>query len=363
MPYPVGMIPSHLPWWHPERFGPRLPYLQTRQRAIRAVRFYFAQEDFAEVDTPALQVAPGGEVHLRAFATDLQGPRPGEARRLYLHTSPELTMKKLLAAGVPRLYQLAHAFRNGERSSRHHPEFMMLEWYRAHADVGAVMQDSARLVRAAAESAGCATFSFGGMDCDPFRPFEHLSVADAFRRYAEIDLLATAPDPQAPDAALLAEQAKRIYVHVADGDTWEDLFFRIMGERIEPYLGQDQPTFLCDYPVSMAALARPKPQDPRLAERFELYICGLELANGFGELTDADEQLRRLRADMDLKEKLYGERWPVDEDFIAALRHGMPDSAGVALGFDRLAMLCAGAETIKDVLWAPVAEPETASVP
>jgi lysyl-tRNA synthetase class 2 len=147
-------------------------------------------------------------------------------------------------------------------------------------------------------------------------------------------------------------------VRTSSGDSWDDLFFRIMSEKIEPHLGNGRPTFLCDYPVSMAALARPKPENPQLAERFELYICGIELANAFGELTDADEQERRLHADMALKEKIYGATWPVDEDFIAALRHGMPDSAGIALGMDRLIMLCAGAAHIEDVLWLPVSMTE-----
>lgn len=192
------------------------------------------------------------------------------------------------------------------------------------------------------------------MQCDPFAPWESLSVPDAFTRYARIDLMATAPDPLAPDAALLRRAAAAQGVRVSEEDSWDDVFFRVMGERIEPFLGKDRPTFLCDYPVSMAALARPKPEDPRLAERFELYIAGYELANAFGELTDPDEQLRRFEADMELKEKLHGERYPVDMDFIAALRHGMPPSSGIALGVDRLVMLCAGTEDINDVLWLPV---------
>jgi lysyl-tRNA synthetase class 2 len=343
------------PWWHPDQFVRRKPNLEIRQRVIGAIRIFFAREDFAEVETPALQTSPGGDLHLQAFATEFKGPHPGEGRKLYLHTSPELAMKKLLVAGIPRLYQMTHVFRNGEHSSRHHPEFLMLEWYRAKADTSAIMQDCIGLVRAAAKVAMRKTFSAHGMTCDPFQKWENLSVPEAFHRYADIDLLATAPDAYVPDAALLAKEAKRIGVRVAEGDRWDDLFFRIMGEKIEPFLGKDRPCFLCDYPISQAAQARPKPEDPRLAERFELYICGYELANGFGELTDADEQLRRLEADMDLKEKLYGERYPVDMDFIAALRYGMPECAGPALGVDRLVMLCAGTEQIEDVLWIPVA--------
>ncbi len=321
------------------------------------MRAYFDAQDFAEVETPALQISPGNEVHLQAFRTELLDPHGGAAQTMYLHTSPEFAMKKLLVAGEPRIFQLAHAYRNGERSSRHHPEFIMLEWYRAHADTRDLMQDCVALVRACALAARSdrAPFTANGMTCDPFADWETLSVPEAFRRYADIDLLATAPDPLAPDTALLAAEARRIGLRVAEDDRWDDVFFRVMMEKIEPYLGKDHPMFLCDYPVSMAALARPKPEDPRLAERFELYIAGYEIANAFGELTDANEQRRRFQADMDLKEQIYGERFPIDADFMAALDHGMPPSAGIALGLDRLVMLCAGAERIEDILWAPVA--------
>ena len=342
-----------LPAWHPDEFMRRKPYLAVRQRVLMSMRTWFAGEDFAEVDTPILQVSPGNEVHLHAFKTELKDPHGGSTVR-YLHTSPEFAMKKLLVAGMPRLYQFAHTFRNTERSSRHHPEFTMLEWYRANATIRAIMDDCIGLVRAAARAAGRAKFAANDMVCDPFAAWDEISVPEAFQRYAGIDLLATMPDAHNPDAALLAKEAARIGVHVSEGDGWDDLFFRIIGERIEPHLGKDRPAFLCDYPVSQAALARPKPSDQRLAERFELYICGIELANAFGELTDAEEQERRFKADMDLKEKLYGERYPIDADFIAALRHGMPESAGIALGLDRLAMLCCGTERIDDVLWLPV---------
>jgi lysyl-tRNA synthetase class 2 len=348
--------PVTLPPWHPDEYLRRKPHLEARQRVIAATRGFFAAEDFAEVETPILQISPGNETHLRAFATALKSPRGEAPQKRYLHTSPEFAMKKLLVAGVPRLYQLAHAFRNGERSSLHHPEFLMLEWYRAEATLGAIMEDCVRLVRAAAQAAGRRIFATNGMICDPFGDWEMLSVPEAFRRYADIDLLATMPKVYESDAAMLAQEARRIGVHAGEGDRWDDLFFRIMGERIEPHLGETSPTFLCDYPVSQAALARPKPDNPKLAERFELYICGIELANAFGELTDAGEQERRFQADMNLKEKLYGERYPIDADFIAALRHGMPESAGIALGFDRLVMLCAGVERIEDVLWLPVAD-------
>ncbi|HYD70052.1 EF-P lysine aminoacylase EpmA [Azospirillum sp.] len=351
------MTPTSPPFWHPDAFARRRPHLAVRGRVVGAVRRFFEARDFVEVDTPCLQVSPGMEPHLQAFATDLVAPNPDDGRRLYLHTSPEFAMKKLLVAGEPRIFQLAHVFRNGERSATHHPEFTMLEWYRAGEGYRVLVDDCVDLVRACAEAAGRQRFAFRGMECDPFRPWRILSVADAFTEYAGIDLLAAYDGTHEPDPAPLAAEAARIGIHPHAGDRWEDIVFRIMFERIEPHLGAGVPCVLTDYPVCMAALSRPKPEDPRLAERFELYACGLELANAFGELTDAAVQRARFQADMELKERLYGERFPVDEDFLAALEHGMPESAGIALGVDRLVMLCSGAEDIADVLWAPVAEP------
>ncbi len=324
--------------------------LELRARLTAETRDFFRSCDFLEVETPALQVSPGLEPHLMAFATDLLSADRQSSRRLYLHTSPEFAMKKLLAAGLPRIFQLAHVFRNAERASTHHPEFTMLEWYRTGGYAG-ILDDTAALLRRLATVAEKAEVNWGGVGCDLTVEPERLTVQDAFARYADgIDLLATAGDM----VALIAE-AGRIGVRVGEGDRWDDLVLRILAERIEPRLGAGRPTFLMDYPVEMAALARVKPGDPRVAERVELYISGVEIANGFGELVDAEEQRRRFAADMDLKERLYGERYPVDEDFLAALAHGMPESAGMALGFDRLVMLLAGAERIEDVLWMPVA--------
>jgi lysyl-tRNA synthetase class 2 len=342
------------PDWRPDRLGRKLPSLLARGRVLAALRAWFATESFIEVETPVLQVSPGMEVHLRAFASELVAPDDAR-RRLYLHTSPEFAMKKLLAGGVPRLFQFARVFRNGERSDLHHPEFTMLEWYRSGATYIDLMDDCEALLREAARAAGTIGLSWRGAACDVNLPFERLSVAEAFLKYAGIDLLATAPDPRAPEVALLSRAARSIGIRTTDSDTWEDVFFRVMLERIESKLGFGRPTILSDYPVSMAALSRPKPGDPRLAERFELYACGVELANAFGELTDASVQRARFEADMALKQALYGERYPVDEDFLAALEHGLPDCAGIALGFDRLVMLCLGAARIEDVLWLPVA--------
>jgi elongation factor P--(R)-beta-lysine ligase len=342
-------------WWHPAVWQKKQPALRARQQLLQAVRGYFAAADFAEVTTPALQVSPGIEVHLQAFKTELTDGHGGASQTLYLHTSPEFTMKKLLVAGCERIYQLGAVYRNGERSRTHHPEFTMLEWYRAQADYQALMADCVALVRAGAAACGRTGFMWRGLRCDPFADWQVLTVPEAFAHYAQIDLLATMPAPHVGDGAALRAAATQAGVRTAPEDDWDAIFFRILGEKIEPHLGKDRPTFLADYPVSQAALARPKPAEPRLAERFELYACGLELANAFGELTDAAEQRRRFVADSALKQALYGETYPIDEDFIAALTFGMPPAAGIALGFDRLAMLCAGVETVDEVLWAPVA--------
>jgi lysyl-tRNA synthetase class 2 len=327
--------------WRPDKLDKRLPYLDARARIQASLRAWFAREGFVEVETPILQVAPGAEVHLKGFPTGWELP-DGEKRTRWLHSSPEFAMKKLLAGGVQRLFQFARVFRNAEGSALHHPEFTMLEWYRAGASYETIMADCMALLVAT----GCNEMNWQGGSCDPRAEPERLTVAEAFERYAGVDLFDTIDD-----AHRLADAAG-VNRHVKD--TWEDVFFRVMFDKIEHQLGAGRPTILCEYPISMAALARAKPTDPRVAERFELYVCGVELANAFGELTDPAIQRARLKADMDLKQALYGVRWPVDEDFLAALHHGLPECAGIAMGFDRLVMLSTGARHIEDVLWLPV---------
>ncbi len=330
-------------WWRPDRFAARRRRLDRRVRILGAVRTFFAARGFVEVDTPALQVSPGLEPHLRAFKTLLHDPRHGRIAERYLHTSPEFAMKKLLVAGMPRIWQLAHVFRDGERSATHHPEFAMLEWYRVGATYHDLMDECEALVRACQDAAGVETLVWSGHTADAQRPWERLSVAEAFQKYCGIDLMATAPDPLAPDLERLAAAIRHLGIEPHPGDDWEALYFRIFLERIEPVLGLGAPTILYDYPLSMAALSRRNPGDPHLAERFEVYVCGLELANAFGELTDPAEQRTRFVADQAKKRALYGETYPIDEDFLAALEHGLPPCAGIALGFDRLVMLATGA--------------------
>lgn len=343
------------PWWRPDRHARRRPNLLARAAIVAAIRGFFAARGFVEVETPALQASPGLEPHLTAFETALREPlRDGPAAPVFLHSSPEFAMKKLLAAGEEKIFQIARCYRNEERSPTHHPEFTMLEWYRVGATYRDLWADCEALLAAAAEAAGVERLTWAGKTADPGAEWTRISVCDAFARHAGIDLAATMDD--FADPAPLAARAREIGVRTGEDDRWEDVFFRIFLARVEPALGVGAPAVLYDYPAAMAALARLGP-DRRFAERFEVFACGLELANGYGELTDPAEQRARFTADRALRRSLRGSAYPVDEDFLAALEAGMPDCAGIALGVDRLAMLAVGAARIEDVLWAPVAGP------
>jgi lysyl-tRNA synthetase class 2 len=324
---------SSQPWWNREEFARRRANLEARVRVAAAVRAHFAAQGFLEVETPALQVSPGLEPHLFAFETRLRDPHGGATLTRYLRTSPEFTLKKLLVAGLPRIFELAHSFRNSEHSSTHSPEFTMLEWYRAGATYEALQSDCEALLQVAAEAAGATLLRWRGAECDPRAAAERLTVADALAKHAGTSL----------------EELRR-----AGSEGFEDRFFRVFLESVEPRLGLGRATLLVDWPIELAALARAKPGDSSLAERAELFACGLELANGWSELTDPAEQRRRFEREQAEKARLYGERYPIDEDFLAALAHGLPECAGMALGFDRLVMCATGAERIDDVLFAPV---------
>jgi len=327
------------PAWHPERFAARLPFLRRRVLLIRAVRAFFEARGYTEVETPYAVPVPGEEVHLRAFATEQELPHGGR-RKLWLHTSPEFAMKKLLAGGAGPIFQFCRVWRNGEGSDLHAPEFTMLEWYRPGATMDSLIDETLSLLRAVLPP----VVTCRGVTTD-LSASERLTVADAFARHAGADVLATAGN--AP--ALAAQTGARL----RGGETWEDLFFRLLLERVEPRLGRDRPTFLTHWPAAQAALARRDPADPRVAERFELFVCGIELANAFVELTDAAEQRARFLGDRARRLAAGGQDWPLDEDFLAALAHGMPDCAGIALGFDRLAMIASGADRIPQVQWLP----------
>jgi lysyl-tRNA synthetase class 2 len=313
---------------------------RARQALQRAVRDQLQALGYQEVETPLLVPAPGMEPHIRAFEvpfvpeTDL-----GRPRTLYLHTSPEYAMKRLLADGSGPIFQVCKVFRNGEVSPTHNPEFTMLELYRPHADYRAIMDDLEATLGAAAAALG-RPVPFGS------GPYERVTVREALRRETGIDLR------EASDASALSVAARRVGVRTEPGDGFDDVFFRLFLERVEPRLGRDRPAFLIDYPASMAALARLSPQDPSVAERFELYAQGLELANGFSELTDAVEQRRRLEAERAFRVARGRPAYPVDEAFLEAVGR-LPPSGGVALGLDRVLMLLLGAERIEDVLLFP----------
>lgn len=317
----------------------RLPFLRRRMLLAQGVRAFFGARGYAEVETPYAVPAPGEEVHLATFRTRLQRPEGG-GRDLWLNTSPEFAMKKLLAGGAGRIFQLARVWRNAEGGRLHAPEFTMLEWYRPGATLADLMDETEALLRAVLPPVATCR----GISVD-LAHFERLTVADAFARYCGADVLGTAGD-----AAALAAQAG---AKLREGEDWEDLFFRLLLERVEPAIGRGRPTFLTHWPAAQAALARRDPADPRVAERFELFACGMELANAFVELTDAGEQRARFEADRARRHVLNGgPDWPLDEDFLDAVA-ALPECAGIALGFDRLAMLASGADRIEQVQWLP----------
>jgi lysyl-tRNA synthetase class 2 len=311
-----------------------------------------AQEGFTEVDPAALAISPGNEAHLHGFATQAIG-NDGAARQMYLHTSPEFAMKKLLAAGETRIHAFSHVWRNRERGPLHSPEFTMLEWYRVGEAYEVLMDDVMAFLRLAAREAGATILRFRDRTCDPFAQPERLSVADAFEEHAGVDLMASIRGDGSTDVDRLGAELDRIGVRRAEDDTWSDMLSRVLSEKVEPKLGDGRVTVLDRYPAAEAALARKVPGDARVAERFEVYGCGVELANGFGELADPGEQRRRFEAEMAEKGRVYGESYPLDEDFLAALQ-GMPAAAGIAMGFDRVVMLATGAPRIEDVMWTPV---------
>jgi elongation factor P--(R)-beta-lysine ligase len=294
--------------------------LRARSLLLDVVRGFFRGRGFVEVDTPLLVPSPGLDLHLDAVS----------AGNGWLATSPEYQMKRLLVGGVPRAFQITHVFRNGEIGAQHNPEFCMVEWYRAFANVGAVMADTERLVATAAEVASnhLGTSSPGALKLQSY-PYERISVAQAFARFAAVG----------EDEAL----------RLAELD--EPAFFKLLVDEVEPAIARlGHPVFLVDYPISQASLARPSPRDPRVCERFELYSGGVELCNGFGELTDPIEQRRRLEHDRQARSAQGRPVYPIDEKFVGALEEGMPPSAGNALGFDRLVALCLGEPEIARVM-------------
>ncbi len=345
---PQNKASSKAPW-HPERLAARLPFLAARSALTRATRRFFDAAGYTEVETPCAVAAPGEEVHLRALATRALAPvEHGEpALPLWLATSPEFAMKRLLVGGSGPIFQLARVWRDELPTDLHAREFTLLEWYRPDATLSSLMHETEAYLRQVLPAV------LPGRHVAIDQPFERLTMAEAFARHAGADLLGTADD-----AAALARSAGATLRH---GETWEDLFFRLLLEHVEPRIGRARPTFLTHWPAAQAALARRDPAEPRQALRFELYLGGIELANAFEELTDPAEQRARFLADRAQRARVHaddsaGRDWPLDEDFLAALQHGLPPCAGIALGFDRLAMLASGATRIDQVQWLPATE-------
>ncbi|MBI4434741.1 EF-P lysine aminoacylase GenX [Candidatus Uhrbacteria bacterium] len=357
--------------------------LRARAQILRGIREFFWARGFLEVETPVMLAHPSQEPYLEPLRTTFHDER-GRSFDGFLRMSPEFSLKKLIASvsslksQVSSLFEIGPVFRDGEPwGTTHNPEFTMLEWYRLGATYRDLMEDCEALVNKLAQDVGAAlcgrprrgrghspapTFlSYQGQSITLTPPWERLTMREAWKRYAKLDLDHLLGSTKWPTpgvghfrgACAAMARACRAKGHTATKeDTFDDLFFKIHLTEVEPKLGRTQPTFLTDWPSQMAALARKKSSDPRYAERVELYIGGLEIANGFSELTDADEQLARFRADQRLRRKLGKSVYPIDKDFIVALRH-MPPCAGIALGVDRLVMLLVDAATIDEVRWLP----------
>lgn len=338
--------------------------LQVREWVIDAIRIFFKQSGFMELETPLLVHSPDPEPSIAVFQTELQ-MFDGSTRAGYLTTSPEFSLKKMLAAGVGDCFQVCKAFRNGEvGSTRHNPEFTILEWYRTQADYTAVMEDCEDLLLfilryvadrqadgsriALGEPKSDATeLQFQGKTFDLSKGWERITVSEAFEKYAGID------QDTLLDATKLLAVARDKGYQITEETTFQEAFDQIFMNEIEHKLGAEKPTIICEYLASQAALARKKPSDPRFAERFEFYINGLELGNAFSELTEWKEQEERLQADVDERAELGLPTFEIDHDFVAAVKAGFPPTGGIAVGVDRLVMLMADAESIVDTLALP----------
>lgn len=322
-----------------------------RNRIKSALRAWFEAEGFVEVDPGIAQVSPGNEAHLHAFSTTAIGTdlRP---QQLYLHTSPEFACKKLLAAGETKIFTFAPVFRNREWGRLHSPEFTMLEWYRADTGYAAMMADCVQVVRTALSATDNSELQFSGQTCDPASEvFQNVTFAEALADVLSCNPAKLKTVLKTQDYPSLCELCHHHGHPAQPHDDWSSLLSRLISIA-DTKLGIGAPAFLTDYPANEAALAACDPDRPWLAERFELFACGVELANGFTELTDPGEQRARFEQEMVEKERIYKERYPIDEDFLAALAN-MPPSSGCAMGFDRLVMLATGAPHIDLVRWTP----------
>ncbi|EPW8795562.1 elongation factor P--(R)-beta-lysine ligase [Morganella morganii] len=307
--------------------------LLKRAKIVNEIRHFFADRGVLEVETPTMSQATVTDVHLRAFETQFTGPGAAQGITLYLMTSPEYHMKRLLAAGSGPIYQMGRSYRNEEAGRYHNPEFTMLEWYRPHYDMYRLINEVDDLLQQT-------------LECESA---ESLSYQQAFLRYLDIDPLTAEKDKLREVAAKL--DVSNIADTEEDRDTILQLLFMV---GVEPHIGLEKPTFIYHFPASQASLAEISSEDHRVAERFEVYYKGIELANGFRELTDAAEQRQRFERDNRKRASMGLPEQPIDENLLAALEHGFPECAGVALGIDRLIMLALGAERISDVIAFPV---------
>jgi len=320
--------------------------LWVREKVNEAIRTYFKGQGFHEVETPLLVKTPSTEPFLEVFETELIDDL-GKKEKRYLPTSPEFAMKKMLAGGSGSIFQITKSFRNGEgKSPKHSPEFTILEWYEVGGDYMTVVKDFEQLMREIClkinQEAG--KLKYQGKQYDLAGEWEQITVSDAFEKYAGIK------EETMLDENKLKEEAELKGYQVTDKTTWEEVWNQIMANEIEPKLGQTRPTVLKDYPVSQAALARKKSGDPRFAERAEVYLAGMELANIFSELTDYKEQEARCKADLEERKRSGKKEYPMDKEFIAALKKGMPKTGGIAVGVDRLVMLMTDSLEISSVL-------------
>lgn len=311
--------------WQPSA---TLAILRERAKLIAKIRHFFAEKNVLEVDTPLMSHSTVTDPHVVGIPAIFKTYGTTQEKKLYLQTSPEYAMKRLLAAGSGDIYQISKAFRQGEVGKLHNPEFSMLEWYRLGFDHHALMDEMDELLQIILKVA----------------PAERISYADLFLKHLQIN-------PHQADAAALeklaAEKNIPLSGKLSDRDAWLDLLWT---HCIEPVVGQERPIFLYDFPASQAALAKIRPENPPVASRFEVYFKGIELANGFHELQDAKEQARRFENDLAFRQQHGLPEMPVDKNFLEALQHGLPDCAGVALGIDRLIMLALGRETVAGVL-------------
>jgi len=321
---------------------PRIEALHARAKALAALRAFFTAREFVEVETPLLVPSPGLEIHLDAVT----------AGSGYLITSPEYQMKRLLAGGFERIFQVCKCFRAGEQGPHHASEFTMVEWYRAYADLEAIIKDTEALVHTVVRAVSHASHvKVGTRTIDVTPPWPRMTVRDALKKWAEIDLAGD------ESAAQLVAKVRLAGVGVADDTAWDDAFFAAFLAKVEPAIAAlEHPLILEDWPAPLAALARRKPTDPNVALRFEAYVGGIELANAFGELTDPVEQRTRFESDQQIRRDRGRDVYPIDDKLLAALVEGLPPSAGIALGFDRLVMLATGAATIDQVLTFTAAE-------